>query len=105
MENGRNCSLGAISPLIHSILLPDARFYVQRRTRFSLRDKRLFEITEVEITRVDCILYHPHKCRPCSVYFVLKFAVSDNNGTTIIIKLNTDLKITFIPLVFRLYRR
>ena len=23
--------------------------------RFSLRDKRLFEITEVEITRVDCI--------------------------------------------------
>ena len=27
-----------------------------KRTRFSLRDKRLFEITEVEITRVDCIL-------------------------------------------------
>ena len=25
------------------------------RTRFFLRDKRLFEITEVEITRVDCI--------------------------------------------------
>ena len=24
--------------------------------RFSLRDKRLFEITEVEITRVDCIV-------------------------------------------------
>ena len=29
-------------------------FYVKRRIRFSLRDKRLFEITEVEITRVDC---------------------------------------------------
>ena len=56
MENGRNCSLGAISPLIHNILLPDVRFYVQRRTRFSLRNKRLFEITEVEITRVDCII-------------------------------------------------
>ena len=30
-------------------------FYVKTGTRFSLRDKRLFEITEVEITRVDCI--------------------------------------------------
>ena len=32
-------------------------FYVKRRIGFSLRDKRLFEITEVEITRVDCILF------------------------------------------------
>ena len=30
-------------------------FYVKTRIRFSLRDKRLFEITDVEITRVDCI--------------------------------------------------
>ena len=30
-------------------------FFVKTRIRFSLRDKRLFEITEVEITRVDCI--------------------------------------------------
>ena len=30
-------------------------FYVKTRIRFSLRDKRLFEITEVEIRRVDCI--------------------------------------------------
>ena len=30
-------------------------FYVKTRIGFSLRDKRLFEITEVEITRVDCI--------------------------------------------------
>ena len=31
-------------------------FYVKTRIRFSLRDKQLFEIIEVEITRVDCIL-------------------------------------------------
>ena len=29
-------------------------FYVKTGIRVSLRDKRLFEITEVEITRVDC---------------------------------------------------
>ena len=29
-------------------------FYVKTGIRFSLRGKRLFEITEVEITRVDC---------------------------------------------------
>ena len=32
-------------------------FYVKTRIRFSLRDKRLFDITEVEITRVHCNLY------------------------------------------------
>ena len=37
---------------IFSYLMLD--FYVKTRVRFSLRDKRLFEITEVEITRVDC---------------------------------------------------
>ena len=31
-------------------------FFVKTWIKFSLRDKRLFEITEVEITRVDCIL-------------------------------------------------
>ena len=30
-------------------------FYVKTGIRFSLRDNRLFEITEVEITRVDCM--------------------------------------------------
>ena len=30
-------------------------FYVKTGIRFSLRDRRLFEITEIEITRVDCI--------------------------------------------------
>ena len=29
-------------------------FYVKTRISFSLRDKQLFEITEVEIMRVDC---------------------------------------------------
>ena len=31
-------------------------FCVKTRTRFSLQDKRLFKIIEVEITRVDCII-------------------------------------------------
>ena len=31
-------------------------FYVKTKIRFSLRDKRLFKIFEVEITRVDCVL-------------------------------------------------
>ena len=30
-------------------------FYIKTRNRFSLRDKQLFEITDVEITRFDCI--------------------------------------------------
>ena len=34
-------------------------FYVKTRIRFSLRDKGLFEITEVEITRVNCIYIVP----------------------------------------------
>ena len=37
-------------------------FYVKTGIRFSLRDKRLFEITEVEITRVDCMLRIVNKC-------------------------------------------
>ena len=32
-------------------------FNVKTGIRFSLRDKRLFEITKVEITRVDCTSY------------------------------------------------
>ena len=31
-------------------------FYVKTGISFSLRDKRLFEIAEVEITKVDCII-------------------------------------------------
>ena len=50
-----DCSRGAISPLIYNILLPMSDFYVKTRIRFSLQDKRLFEITKVEITKVDCL--------------------------------------------------
>ena len=55
MEKRRNCSLGAISPLFHNILLSVVRL----GTGFSVPDKRLFEISEVEITRVDCIWIFP----------------------------------------------
>ena len=48
---------GAISPLFHNIFYLLLDFHVLAGTRFSLRDKRLSEISEVEITRVDCILY------------------------------------------------
>ena len=40
-------------PTIFCYLMLD--FCVKTGIRFSLRDMRLFEITEVEITRVDCI--------------------------------------------------
>ena len=50
----------AISPLFHDILIfcyLVLDFHVKKTgTRYSLRDKQLFEISEVEITRVDCIL-------------------------------------------------
>ena len=39
-------------------------FYVERRARFSFRDKRLFEIIEHEITRVDCIQKFFNKVAP-----------------------------------------
>ena len=41
---------GAISPHFHNILLPVVRFPCLTGTRFSLRDKQLFEIREIEIT-------------------------------------------------------
>ena len=41
---------------IFSYLMLD--FYVKTRIGFSLQDKRLFEITEVEITGVHCIFRH-----------------------------------------------
>ena len=41
-----------LSTIFYYLMLLD--FYVKTGIRFSLRDKRLFEITEVEITRVNC---------------------------------------------------
>ena len=55
---GRKTTIQSINLLLFTIisyLMLD--FYVKTRIRFSLRDKRLFEITEVEITRVDCISF------------------------------------------------
>ena len=52
---------GEIAPEEQFLLLPTIfcylvlDFFVKTRIRFSLRDERLFEITEVEIKRVDCI--------------------------------------------------
>ena len=37
-------------------------FHFKTGTRFSLRDKRLFEISRAEITRVDCMNIIQHKC-------------------------------------------
>ena len=68
VEKRKNCSLGAISPLLHNILLPAVIFPCYIGTRFLLRDKRLFEISEVEITRVDCIFVS------LSVSFVLELS-------------------------------
>ena len=41
----------SLSTIFYYLMLD---FYVKTGIRFSLRDKRLCEITEVEITRVDC---------------------------------------------------
>ena len=53
---------GEIAPeeqflLLSTIFYLILDFYVKTRINFSLRDKRLFEITEVEITRVNCIQF------------------------------------------------
>ena len=53
VEKMRNCSLGTISPLFSQNFV-SCCFHVSTGTRFSLRDKRLYEISEVNITRVDC---------------------------------------------------
>ena len=45
-------------------------FYVKTRIRFSLRDKRLFEITEVEITRIDCICTTKAKAVDIALYHI-----------------------------------
>ena len=67
MEKRRNCSLGAISPLFHNIFYLLLDFHVLAGTRFSLRDKRLFEINEFEITRVNCILPYMNSNEPDNI--------------------------------------
>ena len=75
---------------IFSYLMLD--FYVKTRIGFSLRDKRLFEITEVEITRVDCSYILPlkkskHSLRPSSF------------GREKIIKRNIYIAVSFLKLM------
>ena len=58
VEKGRNCpkeQFLLFSTILYNLILD---FCVITRTRFFLQDKRLFEITEVEITRVDYILHY-----------------------------------------------
>ena len=54
MEKRRNCTLGAISPLFHNIIYMLLDFLVSAGTRLSLRDKRLFQISEFEIAGTNC---------------------------------------------------
>ena len=53
-------------------------FYVKTGIRFSLRDKRLFEITEVEITRVDCIVTPGDLCAVKQQHWNTAKAASQN---------------------------
>ena len=50
-------------------------FYVKTRVRFSLRDKRLFEIIEVEIMRIDCIKKYEQTGRMNSSYCYLNIYI------------------------------
>ena len=47
---------GELSPHFHNIFYLLLDFHFKAGIRFSLRDKQLFEISKVEITRVNCIL-------------------------------------------------
>ena len=53
-----------LSTLFYYLML---NFYVETGIRFSLRDKWLFEITEVEITRVDCTSVENSSLNACIV--------------------------------------
>ena len=73
-----------LSTIFYYLML---NFYVKTGIRFSLRDKRLFEITEVEITRVDCILKSQlslFQYKPCiSEAFCILILVQDRRTVLI----------------------
>ena len=79
-------------------------FYVKTGIRFSLRDKRLFETTEVEITRVNCIFISETTKqtrekifkRPLKPYRDCKIFLSKRCITDVI--LNSNMTLTFYPL-------
>ena len=64
--------------LLFSTIFCNLIFISVLRTRFSLRDKRLFEITEVEITRVDCMYNY---LLFCVLYIQSNFNGSNTFGT------------------------
>ena len=66
-----------LSTIYHYLILD---FYVKTGIRFSLRDKRLFEITEVEITRVDCILFHNFSIKHVNINNVCTFKGPQNES-------------------------
>ena len=68
VEKRRTCSID-IASLFHNIVLD---FHVEKGTRFSLRDKWLCEVSEVEITRIDC------------TYIYLTFSKRDNKMGNIV---------------------
>ena len=63
------CKRGEIAPKEQSFLFPTIfcylllDFHVKKGTKVSLRDKRLFEISEFEITSFDCIILQNYKGR------------------------------------------
>ena len=70
VERRGNCFFLFSSILCYLLL----DFHVKTRTRLSLRCWRLFEISEVEIKRVDCILsQHNRSGIPEIVFFALNF--------------------------------
>ena len=81
VEKGRNCSPGAIIlfSTIFCYLILD--FCVKTRTWFSLRDNLLFEIIEVEITRVDCIMScYIYICRYMYIWLLFSEEYSEKIG-------------------------
>ena len=85
MEKRRNCSEGAISLLFHNILLLVSRSLCV--SRFSLRDKPLFEISEFEITRVDCNLcakaFRLVLVSMCNNFIMFYFTIKFHLGETV----------------------
>ena len=56
MKNSYKIYLGALTILLTTIQSM-FDFYLQTMSRFSIRDKRLVEILEVEITKIDCFYF------------------------------------------------
>ena len=95
---------GEIAPVEQFLLLSTIfcylmlDFYVKTGIRFSLRDKRLFEITGVEITRVDCIYIYIDKKSTNADESTFALHISNLKGDF------TRILLLFIEFCFVLYR-